>query len=282
MSQPLHPSAPTIGISSWALHRTLGEPAFFGVEAGFAEPSANLKPGALPLLDLPSELIVRGFDILQICHFHLASLGHTYLDELRGEIKGAGVTLRTLLIDDGDLTHPDLAARDLDWIAGWFPIAARLGAREVRILAGKSGGLEAVGQSVERLLSLVKYAGEFGLRVTTENWFSVLSTPAAVKELVDACAGQVGLQLDFGNWSGPSKYDDLAAIAPFASICHAKAEFLNARQLDDEDFGRCLDLPYPEHFEGPFVLVSGGAGPHDWDGINLSRDFIVEHLGAAS
>lgn len=278
MSSSSHTSAPTVGVSSWALHRTLGEPAFFGVEAGMVPPASSVKPGGLPLLELPSELIVRGFDTLQICHFHLTSLSQTYLDELRGEIKGAGVTLRTLLIDDGDVTHAEFGARDQDWIASWFPIAARLGAQEVRIIAGKSGGPEAVGSSIDAVRNLVKYATEFDLKVTTENWFSVLSTPEAVTELLRACAGQVSLQLDFGNWGGENKYANLAAIAPYATICHAKAEFLNERQIDGTDYARCLDLPYAEHFDGPFILVSGGAGRSDWDGLDLSRDFILEHF----
>ena len=48
----------------------------------------------------------------------------------------------------------------------------------------------------------------------TENWFALLARPAEVLGLLDRLEGAVGLCVDFGNWGGAAKYEDLAAILP--------------------------------------------------------------------
>lgn len=105
--------------------------------------------------------------------------------------------------------------------------------------------------------------------VLIENWFDLLSTPEAVRELVERCDGQVKFLLDFGNWNGPEKYEKLEAIAPLATSCHAQADFQESDRFDEEDYRRCLSLSYPAAFNGPFVLVNGGL-----EGISLLRDYI--------
>jgi hypothetical protein len=262
-------TAPTIGVSSWALHQELGEQPIYGVEWGERVPDHTPTSSKLSLLELPAALARQGFDTIQICHFHLPSRDAAYLARLKEAIQSSGLSLHALLVDEGDITHPENGERDEAWIRGWIPVAAQLGAQQIRVIAGKTNRAGAIEHSARVLKSLAADAAAQNVSILTENWFDVLSTPAAVHELLERCDGETKFLLDFSNWGGTGKYDDLAHIATFASSCHVQVTFFDANHIDEDDFTRCLQLPYPDTFNGPFVLVNGGL-----DGVGLLRDFI--------
>ena len=261
-------SSPIIGVSSWALHAELGAPPIWGVGADVS--SIDSSKAALSLMELPALLAAQGFGCLQICHFHLASRDPEYLDELRAAIAESGLTLHALLADAGDISQPATGARDADWIAGWIEVAARLGAQNLRVIAGQTAGEGALRRSARTLLDLARIARENGVQTITENWFDLLYTPAAVTQLMALTAGEIGLLLDWSNWNGPEKYERLAQIAPLASSCHVQLEFLAPTRVNQDDCRRCLQLPYPPDFDGPFVLVNGGL-----KGIEVARDALM-------
>lgn len=262
-----------IGVSSWAVHDELGAPPFFGIEAGAQIPPFSLPQGALPLLGWPAEIKKRGFSCLHLCHFHLPTRDADYLAELRAAIDQSGLQLHALLVDEGDVTHPQTGRRDQDWIAGWFPVAAQLGAQNVRVIAGKTADEEALNRSVAALGGLARQAEIEGVSLLTENWFGVLDSPDAVRELMARTDEKIELLLDFGNWDGPEKYEKLAQIAPLAQSCHAKANFGASGELDESDYRKCLNLPFPKSFRGPFILVNGG-----FEGSEILRDFMGQIL----
>ena len=265
---------PIIAVSSWALHHELGQPAFYGA-ADETIPLESHNKGELSLLEMPAALKERGIRTMEICHFHLPSRDKDYLEALREQMDISGTTLHALLIDDGDLTSPQTGPRDLEWIHDWLPVAARLGAQKARVIAGKTKGEGCLQTAALMLRLLSRYADALKVQLTSENWFPLLETPDAVQQLLRETEGRVGLNLDFGNWSGPDKYDRLAAIAPHATSCHAKADFAESGQIYADDFISCLNLPYPDDFKGPFTLVAGG-----WQGIESARDVIIQHFKA--
>src|SRR4051794_25701609 len=97
----------TKAVSTWSLHRTLG--SFWAADPVIAERSpatASEVPGptaGMALLDLPVELSRRGYDMVQICHFHLPTRDRGYLAELRASLDASGIELDAVLVDDGDL-----------------------------------------------------------------------------------------------------------------------------------------------------------------------------------
>jgi len=84
--------------------------------------------------------------------------------------------------------------------------------------------------------------------------------PKQFRALLDRLGGEVGLCVDFGNYKGPRKYQDLAAIMPRAGSIHAKAHFPEAGQMDRDDFVRCLDLSRDAGFSGPSKIIVYGPG----------------------
>ncbi len=273
MTDLLHPRLST---SSWSLHRALGltypdSPA--QANSGSAETYGR---GSLNLIEMPDKIASMGIYTLEICHFHFPSRDLGYLAELRGALQSAGVELFSLLIDDGDITDSVYGQRDLEWIAGWIETAGLLGAKCARVIAGKSQpSEEALERSIAGMRRLVERGKASGVRVMTENWHSLLSSPDTVLRLINAV--DIGLCADFGNWRGESKYDDLAAIFPFAESCHAKCSFVDGAP-DREDYLRCLDLSRAAGFTGPYTLIFDSPSPDEWDGLTVERRIVQPYL----
>lgn len=209
---------------------------------------------------------------MQLCHFHLPSRDASYLAELKAALTEAGVSLHALLIDEGDPSDPENGEQDTAWIASWMETGEALGAAHARIIAGKQEtSVEGIARSAERFRNL---AARSSLRLETENWFPLLSTPEAVFEFLDRCEGAVGLCADWGNWPRPRKYTDLPRILPRAETCHAKLEFLTENELDEEDATALIHMTRAAGFSGTYVLVNGGRGGSEWDALDIQRAAI--------
>jgi sugar phosphate isomerase/epimerase len=275
------PDEPVIAVSSWSVHRALGifHPNAPGNDV-FGDAEEKWGAPQLSLFDLPQAIAERGIRHLQICHFHLASRDAAYLREVRAAIADAGVTLSTLLIDDGDLTHPIERARDRDWIARRIEAAPELGAGAARVIAGKqSPSPQTLGASVEGLRGLARQGAEQSVRVTTENWLSLMASPKEVHDVLDRLDGEIGFMADFGNWktTGAAKYADLASILARSEDTHAKARFLG-NGIDGEDFGLCLKAADEVGYSGPYTLIYEDAGGDEWSAIETERDFVLTYF----
>lgn len=269
-----------IAVSTWSLHRLLGAtyPHDLTTDA-VSDGEDTYGEGEESLLGLPSVLANHGYQRLEIVSFHLRSRDPVYLGELRDQLKVSGVTLQTLLIDAGDMTDPLVGERDTRWIAGWLEVANELGAENARVIAGKQPtSTEALERSVLGFRHLLSANAGSSVKIVTENWFGLLSTPEAVHVLLDQLDGQVGLLADFGNWTGPDKYADLKSIFPRASLCHAKANFTSG-QLDEADYGLCIAAAEEAGYTGPYTLIFDADHPHEWSGLAEERDFILSRLG---
>ena len=259
-------------VSTWSLHRTLG--SYFADDPAPGTPSfAPSPPGAgLALLELPTELRHHGYDTVQICHFHFPSRDPGYLSELRSALRDAEIELDAVLIDDGDLTHPNEADDHEAWISGWLDDAVTLGARRARVVAGKSAPTpERLAESARRLGRLA--ASHADVRVVTENWMDLLPTAAEVHAVLQPNDGAVGLLIDLGNWTGPSKYDELAAVAALAETCHAKCRFDSAGP-DTADFRQSLQVLRTAGYGGPPALIYDGPDDDEWAALD-QEDAVV-------
>ena len=246
-------------VSTWALHSLLGTCAS-GRPGDRDARLMDSKPGSLDLLDVPAHLASHGFRTMELCHFHIPDPSDAYLATLRSRIEESGIELWSTLIDDGDINHPTTGDRDRQWSTEWIARAGALGSRCVRVVAGKQPtSRQTISRSAEQLLALAEIAENYGIRVLTENWFDTVSTPDALIELLELTEGRIGLCFDFGNWGGEDKYESLAAIASYATSCHAKCQY-NDGIADAVDFRRCVGLTKQVGFEGPYTLVHGEPG----------------------
>ena len=266
-------------VSTWALHPLLGTVA----PGRPGQPDARLmatREGSLDLLDVPEQLAAHGFHTMELCHFHLPETSAGYLEELKGRLEAHGIELWSLLIDDGDISDPAHGDRDHDWVAEWIDRASLLGARCARVIAGKQLPTdEALARSVVQLRALSLEGYVRGVRILTENWYDLLSAPEHVAFVMEGCGGAVGLNFDFGNWTGPDKYGRLAEIAGWAEGSHAKCGFAEGAP-DTADFRTCLQVTQTAGFCGPYTLVHGE--PDDvWGSLEVQRTLLEPFLTAA-
>ncbi len=270
-----------LAVSSWSLHRLLGTTHPHDLSSDAIGPvQETYGPGEASLLDLPALVASRGLRRLEICSFHLPARDSAYLGELKRALADAGVRLQTLLIEAGDLSDPATAKRDAAWISGWVEVAEELGADNARIIAGKQRpSAEAIALSAQGLASIADSHAGSSVRLVTENWFDLLSTPEDVYRLLDACEGRIGLNADFGNWKGPGKFDALGEIFGLATLCHAKASF-SGGVMDGQDFGRCVDVAEAAGYAGPYTLIFDNDEPGEWQGLAIEGGFIAERLAA--
>lgn len=267
-------------VSTWSLHRLLGPTYPYSPDP--AKSAARQEPygaGGASLIELPKQLAERGIYRLELCSFHLPSLDPAYLAEFRAAMKASGILFQTLLVEDGDPSHPENGERDIRWMAGWIEIAKALGAENMRVIAGKQKPSE---ENLQRALANLKWlaaqAEGSGVRVVVENWFDLLPAPKEMNWLLDDLDGKIGLNGDLGNWSAPAKYAGLADIMGRAELCHAKADY-NASGLDADDYGKCLEACRAAGYAGPFTLIYDSPFFADeWDGILLQKAFIEDFL----
>ncbi|MEO8756501.1 MAG: TIM barrel protein [Devosia sp.] len=277
MPTPIHDR---LAVSTWSLHRLLGTTYphdLTTTEIGSRQETYG--EGSETLLDLPAALANHGYHRMELVSFHLPSRDPIYLGELRDQLKGSGVMLQTLLIDAGDITDPVNGARDTAWIASWIEIANELGAANARIIAGKQKPTpETLDRSAQALAALAAGNAGSSVRLVTENWFDLLPDAERTNQLLDKLDGTIGLLGDFGNWHGAGKYAELGSIFGRAELCHAKASFIDG-DLDEADYGKCVDLAEAAGYTGPYTLIFDSEIPHDWRGLEIERDFIVARIG---
>lgn len=267
-------------VSTWSLHRLLGAVHPYSPDPEKSTASREpYGPGAAELIELPAQLAAHGIHRLEICSFHLPSLDRAYLSELRGAMEASGVLYQTMLVEDGDPSHPETAERDTKWMAGWIEISAALGAKNMRVIAGKQQPSEEnLARAAQHLKWLANEAEGSGVRVVVENWFDLLPAPTEMNWLLDQLDGKVGLNGDLGNWAAPAKYEGLADIMRRAEICHAKANY-DASGIDAADYRKCLEMCERAGYAGPFTLIYDSPFfEKEWDGISLQKGFIEDFL----
>ena len=175
--------------SSWSLHRTLGEVMYDWSETRqYAEACVRWGRRDFPFAKC-GQLAKRDIGMLEICHFHLPQTEGAYIRELRSELDAHEIDLYSVLIDAGDVAHPDPEHARLrgDLGARMAGLAAELGARCARVIAGDappagSGPIEddpVVCASAESFRELARSARQLGIGSSTENFRSlaVTSTP---------------------------------------------------------------------------------------------------------
>jgi sugar phosphate isomerase/epimerase len=269
---------PAKAVHSWSLFRTLGR-----FVAPDSMPSGDLPErvgDGLALLDLPAELARHGFRSVQLCHFYLPTRDNAYLDELRAAFNEADVELECFLVDDGDLTDPSTGDANRDWISDWIETGRRLQPARVRVVAGKQPPTaENVAASAVRLIEL---ADRHPVRLVVENWHGLLTDAGAVNQLLDRTEGRIGLLIDLGNWTGPGKYAQLAAVAARAETCQAKVTTDQSGRIDVEDYRRSLTVLRDAGYDGPLAIVHDGPDPAEWTKLDEAYEIVCSVWGRST
>lgn len=105
-----------LSVSTWSLHRLLGPLRWTNWDAVNETQQMDIQdqPQILTLLELPAEAARRGYQAVEICHFHFPAVDPVYLNQLKEAFLESGVQFDTLLLDYGDITAIDPVKRESD------------------------------------------------------------------------------------------------------------------------------------------------------------------------
>ena len=265
---------PMKAVHSWSLFRAMGRYVAPGsMPLGGLPERSSPGTGGLGVLELPAALAEHGYRSAQLCHFYLPSRDAAFLGDVRAAFDDAGVELECFLIDDGDLTDPDAGDEQEAWISRWLEVAEQLGAPRARVVAGKRPPTPAtLDASAARLSRLADRHTD--VRLVTENWHALLPDADSVNALLDRTDGRVGFLVDLGNWSGPTKYAELAAVAGRAETCQAKCRTDSSGALELTDYRASLQVLADADYAGPLALVYDGPDPDEWGHLETEYGVI--------
>jgi sugar phosphate isomerase/epimerase len=233
------------------------------------------------LLELIELLPKHQIGTLEICHFHLPSTDPSYLETLKQCLQTAGVELFSILLDAGNIASNDplqIAADDL-LMRHWIGVASTLGAERIRIDAGlEPANPEVIAQSARRLQEFAQIATSQGLQVSTENWHVTSQNPHDLLEILERCAGNIGLCADTGNAEASSdKYQTLALLLSRASSVHFKPRYTASGDIDLIDLELCVKLIQEANFDGVLTLIFDQKH-NEWQGITNLREALKSQL----
>ncbi|MEZ4717861.1 MAG: TIM barrel protein [Caldilineaceae bacterium] len=270
-----HPTGRRLAVSTWSLHRTLGRPPIYGPDT--AQPAGRGRPMPCRCWTCPPNWPISGSarwrSATSRCRPPLGTwptcaLRWTVPTWNSGRCSSTAATSRTRSTAHATWRG---SRSGCPWQRHW--------ARNVRAVAGMQPPTPVtVDRSVTALRRIMDAAEQHGVHVMTENWHALMDGPDVVTEILDRLQGDVGLCFDFGNWRGPDKYADLAAIAPYADSCHAKCALDAAGTPDAADYARCLEIVDAAGFAGPYTLIYDGADADEWRGLAVEREMVAPFL----
>lgn len=155
-----------------------------------------------------------------------------FLAQVRAAAAAAGLTMGCVAVDGTYVYEPTPAGRGFHHRRSlrWLDIAARLGARQVRIDSGGTPEMpeemfEAIVAGYHRLL---ERADDLGVEVVMENHWGASRVAANVVRILEAVPG-LRLLFDSGNWQDGEHEAAWAQCARYAAATHIKTRSFDAQ-----------------------------------------------------
>lgn len=274
-----------LSLSTWSLHRNLGPLRWtvWNEENGIHDTSIQDQPQIHSLLELPAAAARRGYQAIEVCHFHFPSTEPDYLAQVKQAFEAAGLSFDTLLLDYGDITsaNDQRVTADLVLIRNWIEVASLCGAKQIRVVAGEAPPTdeEALSLSAARLSELADYGITVGVKVVTENFKSLTSTGASCMKLFGQWGEHAATITDFGNFHGPLKYEEIALTTPLSVSVHVKPQYDENGFPDEAELRKCLDTVTSAGFNGAFVLIYDGPGDM-WEGLERVKQIASAYISS--
>src|SRR5260370_24531795 len=177
----------------------------------------NLKPKPPMTLDDFVELAAdMNIDAVEPTAYYFAETSPEYLAHLKGKCSRLGLDISGTAVGNNFCTsNPSKLREEIQSVKNWVEHASRLGAKTIRIFAGKveKGDTEekARARCVEAIQEACDHAAKFGVILALENHGGITGTIDQILELVRAVRHDwFGVNLDTGNFHSRDPYADLA------------------------------------------------------------------------
>jgi sugar phosphate isomerase/epimerase len=222
----------------------------------------DLKKKPTMTLDDFAELAAQmDLDAIEPTAYYFADTSPRYLAHLKGKCTKLGLDISGTAVGN-DFCVPDSAKRkaQIDGVKQWIERASLLGAKTIRIFAGRvaKGDTEdaARARCIEAIQEACDHAGKYGVYLALENHGGITATLDQILALVQAVKHDwFGVNLDTGNFHTSDPYADLAKLAPYAVTVQIKTEMQRPGQKKEEaDLGRLIEMLRVVNYRGYVAL----------------------------
>ena len=221
----------------------------------------DLKKPSMTLFDFADLTAGLGADAVELTSYYFADTTDAYLARLKWHCSRQGLDVSCVPVRN-DFAQKDDAKRraDIAHVNAWSEIAAKLGAKTVRVFAGNAPKGEAEAACRARVVASLEaccgHAAKYGIGIAMENHGGLTATPEGVLAIVKAVkATNFGINVDTGNFKTADPYADVAAIAPYGINVQVKTElFPTGKPTQEADLPRVVEILKAAKYRGYVAL----------------------------
>jgi len=221
---------------------------------------APAKP-AMTLEDFADLAADQGIDAIEPTAYYFPETSPEYLARLKGRCTRLGLDISgTAIGNDFCVLDPARLKEQLALCQKWVDVATQLGAKTIRIFAGKTPRGDTDDKARARCVGAIQeacdYAGKHGVYLALENHGGITATCDDILSIVKAVNHEwFGVNLDTGNFHTEDPYGDLARLAPYAVTVQIKTEIQKAGQKKEEaDLKRLIGILRDVSYRGYVAL----------------------------
>jgi sugar phosphate isomerase/epimerase len=199
-------------------------------------------------------------DAVELTQYYFARTTPDYLAGLKGRCTRLGLDVSGTAVGN-DFCVPDSAKLKAQKasVKAWIEHSSRLGAKTMRIFAGKVAKDDteekARARCVEAIGEACDHAAKYGLFLALENHGGITATAEQLLAIVKAVKHDwFGVNLDTGNFHTSDPYADLAKAAPYAVVVQLKTEVFPGKKKEDADLKKVLGILRDANFRGYVAL----------------------------
>lgn len=213
----------------------------------------------------------------------LSPQDEAYLDRVKGAAEEAGLPFGCIAVDGAHIYEPTLGARRTNRTAayGWLQVAARLGAKQVRL---DSGGPEEMPIDVFQIIvegyrDLVARGREKGIEILIENHWGPSPIPENAVKILEAVDG-LGLLFDTNNWAPGMQEKGWRMCARYARAAHIKTfSFDEAGDEPSVDIPKAMRILLNAGYDGCWGIESCPRNGDEYEGVRKTIALIKRVLG---
>ena len=268
-----------IGICSFSFHRVLasGDRDVFGyIDLCKELGCTQLDPWSAHLTrpEYSPDVLKAGKNPSQ-SHQLLGDIDDNFIDRISGHAKTVGLPFGTIAVDGAHIYEPSEATRleHRHRAYRWLDVAARLGAKQVRIDAG---GPPEMPPEVFDLIrtgyeDLIARGKKVGIEILIENHWGPSVIPDNLLMILQSVRG-LGLLYDTRNFDAEKRAEGRRRLAPYARATHIKTKRWDDQGNEiDEDIPGAVSTLQKANYRGVWGIESV---PEDGDEIAGARKTI--------
>jgi sugar phosphate isomerase/epimerase len=260
-------SALAVGVAGRAagidpVKRPAGPPKFqLGLAAYSFRKYLDLKKPAMTLFDFIDFAAELPLDAVELTSYYFAESSDAYLEKLREHAAKRKLAVTGVPVGN-DFCLRDEAKRkaEVEKVKAWTRRAAKLGAANVRIFAGRLEKGDTLAEAQKRVVAAIdeccEVAAKVRVKLALENHGGITATPEQLLALVKPVTGEFfGVNIDTGNFHTADPYTDVAKITPYGVNVQIKTEVTPANGKKQEaDLGRFVAILKDANYHGPVAL----------------------------